>query len=342
MQIPALTRRHFLTSAAAGAALCAPSIGHAQSKQIRLRVSSSLPTDEYSEHYFWFQRFQSNLANAIGDRIRLDYYPNGQLGKENDTVQQVKTGTIDMMISGSSYWATLVPEMGMLDLGYLFDSYDQMKKHLHGSVGTALAKLVAERCKVAIIGWTSTFGARSIYTKKSVASLDDIKGMKIRVLPVPAFIQTFESMNAIPTPVPLNELYTALQTGIVDGFEQNAPTVLGMKLFETSKACFLSEHMFLPLAAAASPRLLGALSPELGSAVVAAAQEAAVHQLAETPAKVAKATEALKSAGVAFTAMSADDRKAARQAVKAKVWGPFVEKYPATKALVEEIDRDRA
>jgi tripartite ATP-independent transporter DctP family solute receptor len=341
MQTPVLTRRSFLASAAVGAALCAPNVVRAEGKQIRLRVSSSLPTDEYSEHYFWFQRFQSNLATAVGDRIRLDYYPNGQLGKENDTVQQVKTGTIDLMISGSSYWATLVPEIGMLDLGYLFDSYDQMKKHLHGSVGEKLAQMVADRTKVSIIGWTSTFGARSIYTKKPVASLADIKEMKIRVLPVPAFIQTFEAMNAIPTPVPLNELYTALQTGIVDGFEQNAPTVLGMKLFETSKACYLSEHMFLPLAVAASPRAMSTLPAEIKAALITAAAEAAVHQLAETPAKVAQATEALKKAGVVFTPMSADDRKAARAAVTEKVWGPFTEKYPRTRELVAEIDRDR-
>jgi tripartite ATP-independent transporter DctP family solute receptor len=337
------SRRRFLKGAAAVAGvLCTPALALAQSaKQIRLRLSSSLTTDEFSEHYAWYQRFAENLKGSVGDRIKIDYFPNGQLGAENDVVQQVKTGTVDLMISGSSYWATVVPEIGMLDLGYLFDSYDQQKKHLHGNVGKALAKLVNERTKVTILGWTSTFGARNVYTKRPVTSLAGLKDVKIRVLPVPTFIQTIEAIGAIPTPIPMGELYTAMQTGIVDGFEQNAPTVLGFKLYETAKSCYETEHMFLPLSAAASPRVISTLPKDLLPAFLQAAQEACVYQYGITPARVKKATAELVKLGVSYTPMSAAERKAARDAVRQKVWQPYTDKYPLIKPLVAEIDADR-
>ena len=74
---------------------------------------------------------QVNLKKAVGERIRIDYFPNNQLGKESDVVQQVKVGSIDMMLTGSSIWATVTPQFGMLDLGYLFDSYEQLCDEMH-------------------------------------------------------------------------------------------------------------------------------------------------------------------------------------------------------------------
>ena len=84
---------------------------------MHLRISSSLTANDNSAHYLWYTRFAANLQGAVGQRIVLEYFPNSQLGKEADVVQQVKVGSIDMMITGSSIWATVSPELGMLDLG---------------------------------------------------------------------------------------------------------------------------------------------------------------------------------------------------------------------------------
>jgi TRAP-type C4-dicarboxylate transport system substrate-binding protein len=133
-----------------------------------------------------------------------------------------------------------------------------------------------------------------------------------------------------------------MQTGIVDGLEQNAGTVLGMKLYETAKFCYLSEHMFLPLAATASPRVVSRLSPDLLSAFLQAGEEAAVHQYSVTAAKVQTATDELVKLGVKYTPMTQADRSTARSEVRRKVWEPFTDKLPLTKSLVLEIDSDRA
>ena len=91
-----------------------------------------MTADDNAAHYVWYQRFQTNLKAGVGDAIKIDYFPNNQLGKESDVVQQVKVGSIDMMVTGSSIWATVLPEIGMLDLGYLFDSYAHVARATEG------------------------------------------------------------------------------------------------------------------------------------------------------------------------------------------------------------------
>lgn len=104
---------------------------------LNFRVYSSLPADDSSAHYIWFSRFQENINNnaKLKGQIKLNYFANGMLGKEADATQQVRIGAINMMISGTSIWATLVPEMGVLDLGYLFKDYSQVGKRWTAAPG---------------------------------------------------------------------------------------------------------------------------------------------------------------------------------------------------------------
>src|SRR3954452_6166061 len=143
-----ISRRQFFVASVAGFSAASGWVSSARAQSaIALRVSSSMPADDNAAHYAWYQLFAANLKNAVGDRIRLDYFPNSQLGKEADVVQQVKIGSVDMMITGSSIWATVAPELGMLDLGYVFDSYAHVFKSLDGGVGEKLARIVQERTR---------------------------------------------------------------------------------------------------------------------------------------------------------------------------------------------------
>ena len=136
--------RRFLALACLSTALIAGSVvtSFAQAA-LNFRVYSSLPGDDSSAHYIWFTRFQENLNKneKLKGQIKLNYFANGMLGKEADATQQVRIGAINMMISGTSIWATLVPEIGVLDLGYLFKDYDQVGKTLDGKAGEQLSAL---------------------------------------------------------------------------------------------------------------------------------------------------------------------------------------------------------
>jgi len=224
------SRRSFLkATAVAGAAAATGGPVWAQAagdkSLVTLRMSSTLPLDPNSAHFVWYDRFSKNLQAAVGNKVVVNYFPSDQLGKEADVVQQVKIGGVDMMISGSSIWATLVPEIGVLDMGYLFTDNDHCGRALDGKAGAILNKMVDERINVQVLGWCYSLGARNVWTKNPVKTASDLKGVKLRVLPVPNFIATLRYMGAVPTPLPFGEIYTALQTGVVDGFEHDAATV---------------------------------------------------------------------------------------------------------------------
>jgi tripartite ATP-independent transporter DctP family solute receptor len=257
-------------------------------------------------------------------------------------VQQVKVGSIDMMITGSSIWATVAPEFGMLDLGYVFDSYAHVAKALDGGVGPSLAKILQERTGCVVLGWASHFGPRSVYSKMPITSLAEIKGLKLRVLPTTAFIDTFKLMNAIPTPIPFNELYTALQTGVVDGFEHDAATVLASKLYEVTKHCWLTEHLFSPMIIVIGKRGLSKLPDDLRPAVVEAAAEATRYERGQAAEKGKAAVEELKRLGIAFHPMAKPEREAVRREMETKLWSAFAVQYPTTKPLFAAIAAARA
>jgi TRAP-type transport system periplasmic protein len=336
------TRR--LVLAAASAAVLAPALPRRSRAQspVTLRVSSSLTPDQNSAHYIWYRRFAANVKQALGTQVVLDYFPNNQLGKEADVVQQVKVGSIDVMITGSSIWATVAPEFGMLDLGYVFDSYAHVAKALDGGVSVMLDKMLYDRAGCTVLSWASHFGARSVYSKKPIRSLAEVKGVKLRVLPTTAFIETFKLMGAIPTPIPFNELYTAAQTGVVDGFEHDAATVLATKLYEVCKHCWLTEHLFSPMIAVIGRRGRGKLSDRTRPAFLQAAAEATAYQRAHADEKGRAAVEELKRLGVAFEPMAKAERDSLRREMQAKLWAGFAAQYPATKPLFDAIAAARA
>ena len=334
-----ISRRSFLASASAGtlaltASLSAPL--RAQSA-ITMRISSSMSADQNAAHYIWYERFAANLQGAMGDRVKLGYFPDSQLGKEADIVQQVKVGSIDMMITGSSIWATVAPEFGMLDLGYVFDSYPHAFKALDGGVGPQLGKILSDRTGCTVLDWASHFGPRSVYTKNPVKGLADLKGVKLRVLPAPAFIETFKIMGAIPTPIPINELYTALQTGVVDGFEHDAASVLQYKFAEQVKYCWLTEHLFSPMVCVIGKRGLEKVPADMRPAFLKAANDATVYERGVAAEKGKAATAELMRLGVTFTPMAKAEREQVRKEMEARVWASFIKEYPVTQPMFDAI-----
>ncbi|MBI3528429.1 MAG: TRAP transporter substrate-binding protein [Betaproteobacteria bacterium] len=338
MTLPASRRRFLAVASVAAASVSAgiPVRARAQSA-IALRISSSLTADQNSAHYIWYQRFAANLKSAVGSRIAADFFPNSQLGKEADVVQQVKVGSIDIMLTGSSIWATVAPEFGMLDLGYVFDSYAHMARALDGGVGASLAAILHGRTGCMVMGWGSHFAARSVYTKAPVKSLAELKGVKLRMLPTSAFIDTFKLMGAVPTPIPFNELYTAVQTGVVDGFEHDASTVLATKLYEVTRHCFLTEHLFPPMVAVIGKRGLDRIPADIRPAFLQVAQEASLYQRAQAAEKGRAAFEELRKLGIAFHPMAKAERDALRKQMEAQLWPAFANQYPPTRPLFQAV-----
>lgn len=315
--------------------LIAGNIASVAQAAVNLRVYSSLTADDNSAHYIWFKRLQANIEQNphLKDEIKLNYFPNAMLGKEADAAQQVRIGAINMMISGTSIWSTMVPEIGVLDLGYLFKDWNQVGLALDGNAGKTLSDLMLKKANVVVIGYPYNLGARNVYTKKVVEKPEDLKSLKIRVLPVPNFIATINHMGAVAIPMPGGEVYSSLQMGVIDGLEHDSTTVLANKFYEIAKNASLTRHSYNPIMIAMNKNSFQQIPEKLRPEFLTAAKEATDYERQQASVIEAQAIKKLESLGMVFHDI---DRDTLRNDVK-PVWEAFLAKYPQMKSVVDDV-----
>lgn len=300
---------------------------------VTLRMSSALTLGINSAHWVWYNKFNELLQERTDGRIKIQYFPNNQLGQEADVVKQVKLGTVDMMISGSSIWSTVVPEMSVLDMGYIFSNMDGAGKALDGSGGDQLNKLM-EAQQIHILGWFYSFGWRNVCTKKPVKTPDELHGLKIRVLPVKNFVATLKLMGAVATPLAFGEVYTSLQTGLIDGLEHDFPTILANKFYEIAPNITLTQHIFNPDITTISQQALNKIPADLLPIFMQAAKDATAFQRTQAVSTSTNALAALKQKGVQTYPV---DLSVFKQKVQ-PLWTSFTtQDQPDTKPILDDI-----
>ena len=260
-----------------GAALAPAIIGKAQAATTKLKVSSSLANDpKYANGRVYYDNLVKQVkANGMGEQIEIAFFPDNQLGQEIDVINSVKLGVIDLMVSGSSISANLVPLVGTFDLGYLFTSFPQQTKAFDAGAAKPIEEALLKGANIRIIGWAYNFGARSVLAKKPVKTPEDLAGLKIRTLPNPVITECLRLMGAAATPLAFGEIYTALQAGVLDGLEHDPPTILSSKFFETAKYYALTQHIFSPLAVYFSDATYKRMDAKLRDGFLDAAKKAA-------------------------------------------------------------------
>jgi len=337
------TRRHFIGRAgiSAAAILAAPAlIGRARAATTRLRVSSSLPNDpKFGNGRVYFDALMRQLkANGIAEQIDASFFPDNQLGQEIDVINSVKLGVIDMMVSGSSISANLVPIVGTYDLGYLFDSFQQQTKAFEAGAGKAIDEALLKQANLRMVAWAYNFGARSVLSKKPVKTPEDLAGQKIRTLPNPIITECLRLMGAAATPLAFGEIYTGLQAGVLDGLEHDAPTVLASKFYETAKHYALTEHIFSPFGAYLSETSFKRMGPKLQEPFLDAARKAGADARAHGLAVEKEALDLIKAKGVEVTQV---DKEAFRKRVLPQT-DAFMKARPESKPIIELIRATRA
>ena len=166
-------------------------------------------------------RFADLVKEYIGGEVTMQVFSGAQLGQEPETIEQTQTGIIDLTRVNSVVLANVSPSMGVFTLPYIFSGWDHKYKVLDGDFGT---DFLNDLEKVGLIGLGyMDAGSRSFYTVegKPIRSIEDLKGMKIRVQPAPISIRMMELLGAVPTPMNYGEVYSSLQTGVIDGAEND-------------------------------------------------------------------------------------------------------------------------
>jgi TRAP-type C4-dicarboxylate transport system substrate-binding protein len=245
----------------------------------------------------------------------------------------VKLGVIDLMVSGSSISANLVPLVGTLDLGYLFTSFQQQTKAFDAGAVKPIEDALLKGANIHIIAWAYNFGARSVLSKKPVKTPEDLSGLKIRTLPNPVITECLRLMGAAATPLAFGEIYTALQAGVLDGLEHDPPTILSSKFFETAKYYALTQHIFSPLSIYFSDMTFKRMNAKLRDGFLDAAKKAAADTRAHGLMIEKEAQDILASKGVTVTEC---DKEAFRKRVLPQTEN-FMKTRPESKPVIEAI-----
>src|SRR6516162_4692176 len=338
MGVMPLNRRGFLRAsrAAATGLVFAPAlIGRAEAAALKLKCSSSLPNDpKYANGRVYYDNLVKSLkANGLSEQVDVTFFPDNQLGQEIDVINSVKLGVIDLMVSGSSISANLVPLVGTFDLGYLFTSFPQQTKAFDAGAAKPIEAALLKGANIHIIGWAYNFGARSVLAKKPVKTPEDLAGLKIRTLPNPVITECLRLMGAAATPLAFGEIYTALQAGVLDGLEHDPPTILASKFFETSKNYALTQHIFSPLAIYFSEATFTRMDPKLREGFLDAAQKAAADSRAHGLAVEKEALATLMEKGVTVAEC---DRDAFRKRVAPQTEN-FIKARPEAKPIIDIV-----
>lgn len=303
-----------------------------QGKLVTLKVGSSQPTHTQNAHTVFFDTFVAELASKTNGNAGAIFYGDSQLGPEDKYPNQLDSGALDMMLPISD-WSPIVPELGVLTMGFLFDSLEQLGTVMDGRAGEQLQDIFKQKTRSEILGWCFNFGGRNVLSKTPIVTPADFHGKKLRVLPSPAFVQTFKLLGADPVPMSFNEVYTSLQTGVIDGLEHDPPTILQYKFYEVAKNLTLTHHIFDPLAPVISGITLHKLSAADQQAVRQAAATAAHDQRLKAAAAAQQALDALKQNGVRMIAI---DRAKLAEEVK-PLWTSFTSQHPDSKPVLQAI-----
>lgn len=237
------------------------------------------------------------LAELSGGRVELQIFPNSQLGSEPELIEQLQRGAIAMVKTSAAAMEGFVPEMAVFGLPYLFTGDEHYWNVLNGPIGK---ELLAAGAPVGIHGLCYyDSGSRSFYTIKSpVMNPADVKGLKVRVLPSRMAMDMISTLGGAPTPIPWGELYTALQQGMVDGAENNPPSLLSSRHYEVAKHFSLDEHTRIPDMLIASEKVWQSLSPQVQAWVQQAVDESVVFQRKLWAEKTTEALVKLQEFGV--------------------------------------------
>ncbi|SHM69935.1 tripartite ATP-independent transporter solute receptor, DctP family [Cyclobacterium lianum] len=267
-----------------------------------------------------------------GGKMIVQVYPNQQLGTERELVELLQIGSLSMTKVSTAAMEGFAPEIKILGQPYLFRDDEHQARVLEGPIGEQLLAAGEKYWLKGLCFYDA--GKRSFYTINTpVEEPEDIQGLKVRVMESPTAVNMVQSFGGSPTPVSFGELYTALQQGIVDGAENNPPSLVTSRHYEVCKYYSLNEHTAIPDMMIVSTKVWDTLSEEEKQWLQEAADESAVYQFKLWEESVAESMEILKEAGVNI---SYPDKEPFRKAAE-KVYEAMKVNDPEMYALVEKI-----
>jgi tripartite ATP-independent transporter DctP family solute receptor len=293
-----LSRRHFLAGAAA--AVVGGCRARTDRGRIILRLSHSMTAGPTALHTLATE-FRNRVEAATAGAVAVRLFPSGTLGQEREVVQQVQEGLVDFMVSGTAIWGSVAPKLQVLDFPFLWRDWDHVHRIVDGPLGEQAADYLEGAVRMRPLAWGDSFGFRHVVTRSGgVTEPRHLAGLKIRTIQSAIYVKAIELMGASPTPMAFGEVYTSLQTGVIDGYEHDASTTLQQRFYEVARHMVRTAHIAGVLGLFASTVGLARLPLDIRAILHQAAIDASHAQRAIGPGEETSATTQLTAQGMSI------------------------------------------
>lgn len=279
------------------------------------------------------ESFISEVAERTNGEVTGTVFHNGVLGDQPDAIEQVRLGIIDFGEFSLGPMGTSIPETNVVSLPFIFSSIPQMYELMDGAVGDAIGEGMRARGMVPL-GWYDA-GARSFYNSvRPINTPEDVEGLKIRVMSNDLFVKMVESMDGNATPMAFAEVYQSIQTGVVDGAENNPPSYESTSHFEVAQYYSLTEHLIIPECLCMALATWEKLTPEQQEIVMDAGRASADLQRGLWQEREAASMEIVQAGGTTVNTIA---DKGPFQAAMGPVYDQFLADNPDLTDLVNMI-----
>jgi tripartite ATP-independent transporter DctP family solute receptor len=324
-----------LMLAAALVALAAP-VTHALAQQKLVLKASDVhpagyPTVVAVEH------MGDKLAKATNGRLSVQMFAAMQLGGEKEAIEQAQIGAIQLARVSVGALGPVIADLNVLNLPFLFRNTAHMQKVIDGAIGQELLDKVTGNPNANLVGlcWMDA-GARSLYdTKKPIRSIADLKGMKFRVIGNPMFVDMMNALGGNGVAMGYDQVFSALQTGVVDGAENNPPSFVFDNHYQVAKYYTLTEHLIVPEMLVLSRKTWDALSKEDRELVVKLSREAQLEERTLWQAYENAAMDKAKAAGIEIIPVA---DKAPFQAAVKPVWDKYGPRFAELIKRIQAVE----
>jgi tripartite ATP-independent transporter DctP family solute receptor len=286
------------TSTLVTSAVAAPAVVRAQQAQWTYKYANNLP--ETHPMNVRAREMAAAIKQDTNGRFDLQIFPSSQLGSDTDTLSQIRSGGVEFFTLSGLILSTLVPAASINGMGFAFPDYDTVWKAMDGDLGAYIRGQIAKANLVAMEKiWDNGFRQTTTSTKPIVVP-NDFRGMKLRVPVSPLWTSMFKALDASPTSINFNEVYSALQTKIVDGQENPLAIISTAKLYEVQKYCSLTNHMWDGFWFLANQRAWDSLPDDVRTVVAKHINAAGLNERDDVAKLNASLQRDLSAKGLAF------------------------------------------
>ena len=215
----------------------------AANAQTVLNVNTALTTDD--PMYAGLERMKANVEKRTAGKLSIKIFPGSQLGKDEDVLEQARAGANVAVLVDGGRLAPFVKDFGILGAPYLVDNFDQVLRLTSSPLYKGWVDKLRNSANLQVLSFDWFQGHRHVLTNTPVKVPADLKGVRMRTPGAPVWLETVRAMGATPTGMPWSEVYSALQTKVIDGAEAQHPAVYGARLYEVVKYVTKTEHIYL-------------------------------------------------------------------------------------------------